>query len=368
MGRWTTGKAANKDSPRRAQVTIRYNPDTAAGSSASTEISRYLEEFVYTDPATGESDSASLRLCNMSFQWANTYLPKKGDKFTAAIGLINWTYQGELKRFECGTFCCDDRSFVFPEECTATISGTSVPEKQSFRCTTRSRTWQDITLEELARQIAGTYNLSLSYTGPSIRIGSKEQSDKDDCSFLKDLCGDYGLYIKVYRGKVIIYDAAEFEARDPVCAIDYAEVAAGSYNSTLAGTYTSAKIKYSDGNNEQEYTYTQGSGGRELTVNGKVDSLEDARIKAKAKLEEENRKAETISITAYAAGREISAGETFLFTGAYEMSGKYFVDKVTHKVSAADGYMIDIEAHKVPGATNYARKAAAGTTSLTIRR
>ena len=370
MPRWKSGaKSADKSRPRRATVSISYSPASGSGAQFSSEIEKYLEEFTYTDPATGESDSASFRLCNMSFMWANTNLPKKGDRFSAGIGIINWNFPGEIKRFECGTFCCDDRSFVFPDECTATIGGTSVPEKQAFRCTNRSRTWQDITLQELARQIAGNYGLTLSYTGPTIHIGSKEQSDKDDCGFLKDLCGDYGLYIKVYRGEIVIYDAAQFEARDPAAAIDYSEVISGSYNSTLSGTYTSAKIKYTDGDTEQEYTYsTGGQGGRELTVSGKVDSLEDARIKAKAKLEEENRKAETISISVESAGRELVAGNTFLFMGAYEMSGKYFIDKVTHKVSASDGYSIDIEAHKVPGTTNYARKTAAGTTSLTIRR
>ena len=341
--------AVDTTSPRQATASITYDP-TGRGSKNtrnSSEMAKYMEEFTYTDPATGESDSASLELCNISMIWANKWLPKKGDKFTATIDTLNWSKAGTSNKFSCGTFCCDDRNFSFPGNATATIQGTSVPEKQAFRSTLRSKTWKNITIKEIARRIAKRYKLKLYYDAATIKVKSKEQSKKDDCSFLKDLTNEYGLYIKVYGGKIIIYDAARYEAKKSVATIDYNDVINGEYNSTLAGTYTGATIKYTKGSNKKEYTYKVGSGSRILTLTEKVDNLTDARIKAKAQLAEENRKAETIKLTIAAEGLKLRASSCFTLKNAYEMNGKYFIDKITRKVGASGGYTVEIDAHKV---------------------
>ena len=366
-GRWRTYGKADATIPRKATVAIDYDP-TGKGTKNTRnakEMAKYLESFTYSDPANGESDAASIELCNISMIWANKWLPKKGDKFTANVQAYNWDSSGANKQLTCGTFCCDDRNFSFPGNSTATINGTSVPEKQAFRSTKRSKTWKNITIREIARRIAKRYKLKLSYTASTIKVKSMKQTDKEDCSFLKDLCSEYGLYIKVYRGQIVIYDAARFEAKKAVATIDYSEVISGDYNSTLAGTYTGATIKYTKGSDKKEYTYKVGSGNRILAINEKVDSLSDAKIKAKAQLAEENRKAETIKLTIAAAGKELYSSGCFTFKNAYEMSGKYFIDKVTHKVDAGGGYTIEIEAHKVPTSKTTAKKTAKKTTTKT---
>ena len=335
--------------PRKAVANIYYDPAGKKKDRKDTEMAKYLESFTYSDPATGESDSASLELCTITMIWANQYLPKKGDSFYANIDAINWTKPGVNSRFNCGTFCCDDRNFSFPANNTATINGTSVPEKQAFRSTQRSKTWKNITIKEIARRIAKRYKLKLVYQASTIKVKSKEQSKKDDCAFLKDLASEYGLYLKVYRGQIVIYDAARYESKKAVATIKYGEILSGDYNSTLAGTYTGATIKYTKGSGKKEYTYKIGSGNRILNINEKVDSLSDARIKAKAQLAEENRKAETIKITVASAGKELYSGACFTLKDAFEMNGKWFMDKVTHKVDGSGGYTIDIEAHKVQG-------------------
>ena len=347
MATTTIKKTADRTRARRVNVSINYASRYKSARSDSGEMAKYLESFTFTDPATGESDSASIELCNINMIWADRWLPKKGDKFTARINTANWERPGISSAIDCGTFCCDDRNFSFPLNSTATINGTSVPEKQAFRSTQRSKTWKDITVREIARRIAQRYKLTLVYDAATIKIKSMEQSQKDDCSFLKELTDEYGLYIKVYAGKIIIYDAARYEAKKSVAVIRYDEVESGDYNSTLTGTYTGAVIKYTNGSDKKEYTYKIGSGNRILTINEKVDSLTDARIKAKARLAEENRKAETIRLTIASPSRKFYASGCFTFKDAQEMSGKYFIDKVVHKVDAAGGYTAEIEAHKV---------------------
>lgn len=363
----TAAKGAKIDptKPRRAEPSITYTHNKT--KRKASVMAEYIEGFTYTDPATGESDTASIDLCNADMAWADKYLPKKGDKFTAKIIAYNWDKAGVNSEFTCGTFCCDDRNFSFPTNSTATINGTSVPEKQAFRSTARSKTWKNITLKEIARRIAKRYKLSLFYQAATIKIKSMEQSQKDDCSFLNQLCSDYGLYIKVYRGKVCIFDAAKYEKKKAIATIDYKDVLSGDYNSTLTGTYTGATIKYTKGTgkSKKECTYKTGSGNRILAITEKVDSLADAKIKAKAKLAAANREAETLRLTVAAAGKELYSAANITLKNAYEMSGKWFIDKATHKINATGGYTIDLELHRVPTTTTTKKTTAKKTTTKT---
>ena len=89
-----------------------------------------------------------------------------------------------------------------------------------------------------------------------------------------------------------------------------------------------------------------GSGKRQLNITEKVDSLPDAQIKACARVNKENRKAVTMSAT-IKANLKIVAGVCIKIKGAYNINGKYFVDKVTHKIEADGAYTMDLELHKV---------------------
>lgn len=344
-------KAVDATKPRQAKAYVSYDPAGKGTKNTrnAAEMDKYLESFIYTDPATGESDSASIELSNIGLLWASKYLPKKGDKFTAYIESTNWTVPGKSDRLNCGTFCCDDRNFSFPGSCTATINGTSVPEKQAFRSTERSKTWKNVTVQEIARQIAGRYKLKVKYEAATIKIKTMEQSNKDDCGFLKDLCSDYGLYIKVHTGNIWIYDASRYEAKKAAATIDYTEIISGDYNSSLAGTYTGTTIKYTKGtgSGKKEYTYKTGGGNRILSINEKVDNLADAKIKAVARLKEANRGAETMRLTVIAAGKPLLSANCITLKNCAEMSGKWFIDKATHKIGGSGGYTIDLDMHRV---------------------
>ena len=353
---------SDKTIPRQAAVSIEYDY-TGSGSLSAGAMMKYLENYSYTDPATGEANSASITLYNMDMLWASKRLPKKGDKFTAYIDRFNWDSPGKNARFPCGTFCCDDINFEFPSNVTAVVNGTSVPAKRNFSAKVRSKTWKKITIKEIARRIVKRYKLKLNYYASKIKVATLEQSNKTDLEFLNEMCSSYGLYIKVYRGKVVIYDAARYEKKAAVATISYKDIISGSYNSTLAGTYTGATIKYTKGSGkkkkQKEYIYKIGTGTRRLVISEKVDGLRDARIKAKAKLLEENRKAETMQITvASSKAMDLYAGTNIKITGAYAMTGKWFIEKVTHNVSGSGGYTVQLDLHRVSEATTSVPQAA----------
>lgn len=342
----------NANRPRIARAWVTYTPKGKKSSRTSSTIANYEEGFTYVDVATGESDTMSLKVCNRDLRWANKWMPKKGDKMTAKIKVYSWDKAGRDQVFQCGKFCCDDLSFSGPTF-VAEISGTSVPEGQAFRSTQRTYTWKKVTTSEIARKIAKRYNLRLYYQASNIYINSMEQSKQTDCEFLNKLCEDYGMNIKVYYGKIIIYDAVKYEAKKAVATFNIKNLEDWDYNTTLVGTYTGATITYTNGkstrkksSSSNELKLKVGSGSRILNINEKVDNASDARRKACAKVNKENRSAVTMTAT-IRPNLKVVAGVCIKITGAYKLNGKYFVDKVTHKLEAGSAYTMSLEMHKV---------------------
>lgn len=341
---------ATKQRPRKAGVTVTYSrkvKSKKAGGAKKSPVSamaKYNSGFSYTDPASGESDTISIQLTNIDMRWANKWMPKKGDKLTAKITERSWEKQGRKRTFYCGKFCLDDLSYSGPE-LTCTIGGVSVPEGNAFRCTERNKTWENATLKEIAEEISGKYHLKLDYIGDAIKLGKMEQSDETDSSFLKKLCDDYGMALKIYCGKVVVYDKGQFEAKKPVATLKKEDLQDWSYNSTLVGTYTGAKIAYTSDEDDKEVKCTVGGGKRMLNINEKVGSLQEAQLKACARVNAENEKAVTMSATIMADTR-IAAGSTIKVKGLFHLSGKYFVDKVTHSLGPNEAYTMALELHK----------------------
>lgn len=333
------------NTPRKAKVDITYTPKGKAATRTASSMAEYEEGFSYVDAATGQSDTMSLKVCNKDLRWANKWLPKKGDKMVAKIKVYSWDTAGKEKTFTCGKFCCDDLTFSGPT-LICNIGGVSVPEGQAFRSTQRNKTWKKVTIQEIARKIAKRYSLKLHYEAKKIYIADMEQKKQTDCEFLNKLCEDYGLYIKVYYGKIIIYDIDTYESKKAVATFSINDFEPWSYNTTLTGTYTGATITYTKGDSDNELTLTVGSGKRILNINEKVDSLSDAQIKACARVNKENRSAVTMSAT-IKANLKVVAGVCIQVKDAYNLNGKYFVDKVTHKIEAEGAYTMDLELHKV---------------------
>lgn len=360
----------NKETPRQASVSVAYQKKvkskkvSGAKKRPAAVMAKYNEGFSYTDPASGESDTISITLTNVDLRWANRWMPKKGDKLTAKIIEKSWNKEGKKRSFYCGKFCIDDLYYTGPE-LTCTIGGVSVPEGNAFRSTSRSKTWKKITLKEVAAEIAKKYHLKLQYTGETIKLGTIEQSNETDSSFLKKVCEDYGMAIKIYSGKIVIYDKGKFENKKPVATLKREDLQDWSYNTTLVGTYTGARIMYTSGKDDKEMKCIVGGGKRILNINEKVESLQEAQLKACAKVNAENEKAVTMSVTIMANNR-IAAGNTIRIKGLYRLSGKYFVDKVTHNIGSDETYTMSLELHKCQRRISKASNQAATGGTLAV--
>ena len=123
-----------------------------------------------------------------------------------------------------------------------------------------------------------------------------------------------------------------------------------SYNTTVEGTYTGVTLKWNDADKkrtdpDRKVVVTLGKKGRMYSFNSQVTSRYDAELQAAAKVNEANRKAETMNITV-PGEYGIAASQCVQITDLGKINGKYFVDSVKHSVTGS-GYTTQLSLHKV---------------------
>lgn len=323
---------------RMAWANIIYN-----GMDVTEQLRGYLETFQYTDVADGESDTISIELCNLGREWISGFYPSHNDKLITKIITEHWNRAGK-KNFYCGKFVVDDVSFSGrPLKCK--IEAISSPASEAFKTANRTKVWKQVTVEGIGAEIAKKYGLAFSYEGSGITVKKMEQSEESDSDFYCSLCQKYGLGIKIFSNKIVVYDKKIYEGKPASIVLDETDMLSWEYNTTLTGTYTGAKIQYTDPETEKDTMVTVGSTKRLYQVNEKVDSAADAELIGAAEVNKANEQLITMSVTMMANTRVI-ATSTVTITGLNKLNGKYFVDKVTHSVGSG-GYTMALEMHKI---------------------
>lgn len=322
---------------RRAAPSLTYN-----GADISKSIEQYLESFDYTDPASGESDSLSVTVGNWDGVWIKGWFPDKGATLAAKIHALSWERSGTNLVLDCGSFSLDDISFSgLPD--IMTMGAVSAPANDAFKSTERTKTWEDVTIQQIANDIAGRYKLAIVYDADTIKIAAVEQSNTADSSFLGTICKDYGLSLKIYSNKLVIFDREKYKAKPAVKTIDKGDMLNYNFNTTLAGTYTGGELTYTN-KDGKEITYKTGAGPRVLKANFSVNTPTEAKLKLEAAVKEANHSETTLSFSMIGQP-SLVAGQTVNITGLGKANGKYYIDKITHTLG--DAYTSALECSKV---------------------
>ena len=344
---------------RKAVPSLSFN-----GKSVTTTLKDYLESVSYTDVASGSSDSIDISVHNIGMKWLGAWYPKKGDKIKGSITFKDWNAAGKDLKLNCGTFVLDSIKFT-GGPLAASFGALAIPASDSFKTTERTKTWKKVTVQKIATDIAKRYKLSLSYSGPSITINAIEQSEKSDSAFLYDICGKYGLSMKIYNSKIVIYDQTAQEKKKAVATLTRESFVDDSwdYSDELEGTYTGARISYKSGKDSKEISVYLGlkkedaSGSRVLKINETADDATDAYYKAAASVNKSNEKATTITGKIW-PNPKVCAGVCVTISGMGKINGKYFVEKSTMQITDG-GTGQSIELHKCQSRLSYTPKKEA---------
>lgn len=332
-------------------------PSTATAAevieTAGTDIADYVESLTYVDNAADNSDSIDMTLNAQDAKWLGEWLPKKGATLKPRIIGRDWESSGDDRSIPCGLFVLDDISFS-DTPTVLQIGGVSKPSNTDFSELTRERVWKNTSIKRIAQTIAARYGLQFGYDADDYSIDTDEQ-DGTDSSYLNSLCQDYGLILKVYASRLWVYDRERYKEKKAGLTIDRTQIKPGSFsfNTTLSGTYTGGYFNYTDPDKDCDISCQVGGGSHTKSVNQRASSVYDASVQLCAALNNANHGQVKISFSLPGAWK-ISAAMNIQLTGYGNgenggLNGKYFVDKVTHKVSRS-GFETKIEASGVrPG-------------------
>lgn len=327
----------------------RVIPVVLCNGADVNNLSESLNSLTYTDNASGTIDDIRLEITNRNRIW-ESWNPQKEDDLDVTLHSVNWGGNGEMRKYHCGNFTLDDIQYRGGSN-TLSIGGVSQPASSNFKGGRITRTWKKITVKQLAMTIMAKYGMGrLHYNAPEYQIDTLEQDDQSDAEFLQTVCDNYGLSMKIYKKALVIFDESWFENGGTVLTI-YPWMIEPEYEwtSTLQGTYTGARISYTDGKKGKDITITVGSADRLLYLNEKADSEAEARIKAQSAVNNANKKAVTMSFTLTLADPAIVATACVkLVDFPARINGKYYIEQVVTTLNSS-GYTMRVTARKVMG-------------------
>lgn len=212
-------------------------------------------------------------------------------------------------------------------------------------------------LDSIAAKLQNrTYNRTNS-TLENIQIGAITQYEESDIVFLNKLGDDYGIIFNVRDTDLVFTSIYDLDQAEGITTITIGQFKPGlTMKNTSTGTYKSAKVVYHnpeenelvessvDAATDQDIKQPGEFGPNEdiLQIRKRVENTQQAEALAKAALHKANSSGVTGS-GSMAGNPFIMSGINFMLTGADILSGKYQVEKSTHRQSLSTGYEVSFD-------------------------
>lgn len=331
---------------RTSEILIKYNE-----VDATKAIGRMLESFTWIDYASGSADTISLSLNNMNNLWVmKGYLPLHTDNLKAWIKVADWNHSADDRSVFCGRFQVDKYTYGGSPDIFV-LEGICIPINRGFNVTQRNKTYKKTSVKRLMSDIAKKAGLKLVYDASDYNIKEISQDGKTDMEFAFSICDDYGLYMKIYNRKLVIYDPSKYERKKASYTINLAELGeSGAYSieKSVSSIYDGVKMQYTGKGKKTvtfKYVLPGKKGNRLLFMSASAESHAEAERKSKAQLLKNLREVQIVNLTNLRGDPRYKAAECFNLVGAGKLNGKYFIDNVTH---TKDGrYTCSMTAHLV---------------------
>lgn len=362
----TAGLLAQEHIGRRTWLIVTYN-----GKDISESLAQYVLSFSYTDNLTGQVDDISITLEDRAELWEADWMPERGATLDITICTYNWSdLYSEEQDLQLGKFEIDELEVSSaPNVVTIKAVAISISDDSTLRSTLRSHTWENISVQKAANDIAWQNGMKLQwYCDDNPNIDKLEQNDESDLDVLQKICDDAGFALKVTTDTIIIFDVEKFEKEDvyaeyyhpgttilnivenqskPVqtdALLNY------SFKAKIRDVYKKCHVKYAKDKDKSviESTFVapdkKEKEGATLEVHQQVSSQAEADRLAKKKLREKNCEEFTGSFSSD-GNMGLCAGETIEMLGFGNFSGKYIITQAKHDISSS-GFTSSVEIRK----------------------
>lgn len=336
---------SNKVTPaKRAALQIIYET-----KDISTDIAEHLVSASMKDAISGEADTLDITLEDRPNLWANDWLPTKGAQIKASLLLTAWwSNETETVRIPLGTFYIDDIGLSGGGNTTSSVelNTVSIPDGV-VRDIARTRSWEKVQLKVVAQDVANSAGLGLHVdTDENPTLDRVEQTDEADLAFLKRLCNDNGLCLKVADKKIVIFDEAKYDEQESIAEIDkysLLELESYEFHSKVQEVYTACTVTYQKARDKSKIEATfeapkqsdsmpSATEKKVLRVNKEVPDIGAALRLAKKELYNKNKEEITGRLTL--RGRpDLYAGACITLVNFGKFSGKYLITEVSADIS-----------------------------------
>lgn len=280
----------------------------------------------------------------------------KGLSIQATILRCNWNGDGKDTMLNCGQFELDSVQASGPPS-TIAIKATSLPYSSTIRQMKKSKAWEGYYLSGIAGEMAGAAGMAVIYeSGNDPYYDRVEQITQTDITFLQTLCHNAGLSLKVANNVLVLFDQADYEAKDAVFTIAYG---ATGYTKWRLDTgeaevkYTSCRVSYTKPSGEvvQGTAYVEDYKSNDdnnqcLEITAAVANAGEAKALAEKKLREHNKFELTAAFT-LPGNPALTAGRTVMLRGWGMWNGKYMIKQAKHTVDGSGGYTTQISLRRV---------------------
>jgi uncharacterized protein len=185
------------------------------GKDLIADLEPHQLAFSYKDEAMGKADSVDLDLQDSGRAWLDENFPIKGSKIVATIEVLDWRFPGDRYEHKCGSFTIDSVGFKGPPN-TVSVKANSIPTNTKIKSKNTVKAWENTTLRSTAEQIATQNGMTVQWNaGEDPPYKRLEQLDQSDLAFLQSKADENGLCIKITDNKIVFFDEADFETKEP---------------------------------------------------------------------------------------------------------------------------------------------------------
>jgi phage protein D len=256
------------------------------GKDVTADLKTFVSEINYSDELADKSDELTIVLEDRDGLFRGDWWPERGDIIELSLGCA-----GEgLARI--GSFEIDEVSFSGPPD-QVSLRCLAAGVKSSLR-TRNDEAYEEITLREIARQVAERNHLELVGGGENTgrSYARTTQRREADLAFLNRLGRTEGIIFQIKDRQLVWHDQSELDQAAAVIVIERTKIS--SYGLKLAASvvYQDCTVSYHDAEKKEliEETVTASGipSGESLSIVARCENREQAQAKAAAALRRAN--------------------------------------------------------------------------------
>jgi hypothetical protein len=345
------------------------------GADVTGQLEAQLVSFTHTDSIQKKGDTVSLSLWDHEWRFLTQWLVPKGTPVKARIVQVGES--GQEEKLECGSFQVDDINFSIGQSgSTLEIKANSIPVTGKGKGSKKYQAWEGADLKTITGDLATESGLELDWQLPDTpnKLSRVDQDGEGNLEMISRLADENGGQVKVSNGKLIVYDEAEWEKREP-----FIDILPGSTQYESIRLHTTAVGKFGDATEawtsprtgktvNETFEPSEKPEGAGATLKGyrrynrtgdddedesddsstreyswnlqeeKGDRKTKAATRAKKELRKANKDEWTCDLSNMPGDIRWNSGQTFTLNQAFgRFARKYICDSVTHTVSRS-GY------------------------------